>query len=101
MIKHMVMWRLKDQAQGQDRRQNALRIKQKLESLAGQIPGLSKIEVGLDFSNTPDASDVALYCEFDSPEALAAYQEHPQHKAAASFIKEVRIERRQVDYMVP
>jgi heme-degrading monooxygenase HmoA len=98
MIKHLVMWRLKDQAQGQDRRRNALLIKQKLESLAGKIAGLIKIEVGLDISNTPDASDVALYCEFDSLEALAAYQEHPEHKATAALIKDIRVERRQVDY---
>jgi heme-degrading monooxygenase HmoA len=98
MVKHIVMWRLKDEAQGQNRKENAQQLKTRLEALAGKIPGLRKFEVGFDFSNTPDSSDAVLYSEFDSKEALAAYQEHPQHKAVQAFVKEIRLERRIVDY---
>lgn len=98
MIRHIVCWRLKEQAHGNDKTTNARLIKQKLEALAGQIPGLLRIEVGIDFSGHPDASDVVLYSEFDSREALAAYHHHPAHQAVAPFIGEARSERRVVDY---
>ena len=100
MVKHIVLWRLKEQAQGNDRKKNALLVKQKLESMRGKIPGLLKIEVGFDFSATPDSSDVVLYSEFESKEALEVYQSHPVHEAVKPFVKEVRTDRRVVDYEV-
>ncbi|NTU43494.1 MAG: Dabb family protein [Nitrospirales bacterium] len=98
MIKHIVMWRLRDEAGGKSKAENALIIKERLEALAGRIPGLLRIEVGIDFSATAESGDVLLYSEFESPEALDAYQNHPEHKAVVPFIGEVRSERRVVDY---
>lgn len=100
MIKHIVMWRLKDQAHGLGRAENAARIKQMLEALQGRIPGLTKIEVGLDYSATEASYDLALYSEFESRAALDAYQVHPEHKVVAAYIGEARSERVMVDYEV-
>lgn len=100
MIKHIVMWRLKESADGRDKRPNALIIKEKLESMRGKIPGMLRVEVGLDFGAVPDSSDVVLYAEFESKEALEGYQAHPEHVAFKDFIKDVRFERRVVDYEV-
>ncbi len=98
MIKHIVLWKLKDTAHGNTKEQNAQLIKEKLEALAGKIPGLLKIEVGIDFSRTEQSSDVVLYSEFTDKAALDAYQEHPLHKAVMPFILEARSERRVSDY---
>lgn len=98
MIKHIVFWRLKDSAHGNDGATNARLIKQKLEALQGRIPGLIRIEVGLDFVRAATSSDLALYSELESRAALAAYQEHPLHQDVAGFIKEAVSERRAVDY---
>ena len=98
MVKHIVLWRLKDSALGNTKAENARLIKQKLESLRGVVPGLLKAEVGIDFGKSDQSYDVALYCEFESKEALRGYQEHPAHRAAVSFIREVREERCVVDY---
>lgn len=98
MVKHIVVWRLKSSAHGHTRTENARIIKQRLESLSGVIPGLLKIEVGIDFGKTEQSCDVALYSEFDSREALRLYQEHPAHQAAVQFIREARDERYVVDY---
>lgn len=98
MIKHIVLWRLKDNAHGNDRAANARLIKQKLEGLRGRIPGLLSIEVGIDFVAGETSSHVALYSEFASKEALAIYQAHPEHKAIVSFVVEAAAERRMVDY---
>ncbi|MBI3897672.1 MAG: Dabb family protein [Gammaproteobacteria bacterium] len=100
MIKHIVMWRLKESAQGNDKATNAKLIKEKLEALHGKIPGMLKLEVGIDFSATDMSGDVVLYSEFASRQALADYQAHPAHKAVMPFVAEVRRERHVVDYEV-
>ena len=75
-------------------------IKQRMEALAGQIPGLLKIEIGIDTAAVASSSDIVLYSEFSSREALAAYQAHPLHKAIIPFAVEAQNERRMVDYEV-
>ncbi len=100
MVKHIVAWRLKEKAQGNSKEENARLIKEKLENLVGQIPGLLKLEVGINFTQDECASDVVLYSEFESKEALEAYQVHPVHKEAARFVLECRTERRVADYEV-
>jgi hypothetical protein len=100
MIKHLVFWKLQENAEGNNKAVNALLIKEKLEALNGQIEGMIKLEVGVDFSNAPDSFDIALYSEFVSKEALNFYQEHPKHKLVQGFVKEVRSARHAVDYEV-
>jgi heme-degrading monooxygenase HmoA len=100
VVKHIVLWSLKDAAHGNRKHENARMIKEKLEALRGVVPGLQSIEVGVDFSRTDQSLDIALCCVFDSREALQAYQEHPAHKAAVAFIREARRERCVVDYEV-
>ncbi len=100
MIKHIVMWRLKERADGNNKDTNAKLIKEKLESLNGKIPSMLKLEVGISFSEAKDSFDVVLYSEFKSKDDLNNYQNHPAHKAIMPFIGEVRDERRVVDYEV-
>lgn len=98
MVKHLVFWKLKEEAFGNNKATNALLIKKKLEDLNGQIEGLIHLEVGIDFSKKEDSYDVALYAEFESRNALAYYQEHPKHKEIQQFVKAVRTDRCAVDF---
>lgn len=98
MIKHIVMWKLKDSAHGNTKEQNAKLIKEKLEALNGRIEGMIRLEVGIDFSKTDSSGDVVLYSEFMTEKDLENYQNHPEHKAVMPFIMEARTERRVVDY---
>jgi hypothetical protein len=98
MIKHIVMWRLKEVAHGNTAMENAVLIKERLEALRGRIPGMVSIEVGLDFSRTEGSSDMVLYSEFIDRSALKGYQSHPEHEALKPFIGEASSERRLVDY---
>ncbi|OYU95122.1 MAG: stress responsive protein [Bacteroidetes bacterium B1(2017)] len=100
MIKHIVFWKLKEQANNLNKEENALEIKTKLEALNGQIEGLLSLEVGRDFLGSAESADLVLYSEFESKEALDYYQNHPLHKAIMPFIGEARSERRVVDYEV-
>jgi len=98
MVKHIVFWKLKDEANSMSKAENAAAIKQKLEDLNGKIEGCIKLEVGFDFLHSAESADVVLYSEFESKEALDFYANHPLHKAVMPFIAEARSERRVVDY---
>ena len=100
MIKHIVMWNLAGDTLERNR-QACLLLKERFGGLAGLIPGLLKIEVGVDVSRIDYACDVVLYSEFDSHEALAAYATHPEHLRVRRELGDSRIARHQVDYVVP
>jgi hypothetical protein len=91
------MWKLKDEAHGNDKATNARLVKEKLEALSGKIDGLLKIEVGIDFLGGGNF-DVVLYSELSSKEALDIYQNHPLHQAVLPFIREAVMDRKAVDY---
>ena len=97
MIRHIVMWRLKDTP---NKAANAVRIKQLLESLRGRIPGLLKIEVGIDFSAGDASADLALLSEFSDRAALDLYQRHPLHAQMKPEIGSMTAERRVVDHQI-
>lgn len=98
MIKHIIVWRLKESAHCNGKATNARLIKEKLGSLNGKISGMLRMEVGMDFSSTDNRADIVLYSEFESREALDGYQNHPEHKEMMPFIMDARSERRLVDY---
>ena len=75
MVKHIVMYTLKE---GVEKEAAVELIRSVLEPLVGKIPGLQHLEVRRAFNGL----DCALYSEFESKEALAAYREHPAHLAA-------------------
>jgi hypothetical protein len=100
MVKHVVQWKLKEEAHGNTKEENAKKIKELVEGLRGKIPGLIHIEVGFDYSNTANSSDIVLYSELESREALEGYQVHPEHKAIVPFIAAAIAERHLVDYEI-
>ena len=99
MIKHIVMFKLKGQAEGATKGENAARMKTLLEACA-VIPGLRSLEVGLDAAIDATPWDVVLVTEFVDRAALDAYQDHPIHQVAKAFIAKVREQRAVVDYLV-
>ncbi|MDC7228134.1 MAG: Dabb family protein [Spirochaetales bacterium] len=70
MIKHIVMWKLKEQTEDGTMAENAATIKEKLEALSGEIPELKKVEVGIGIDLPGSTWDVVLYTEFESQAAL-------------------------------
>ncbi|HEX9021396.1 MAG TPA: Dabb family protein [Nitrospirota bacterium] len=98
MIKHVVMWKLKDFAEGADRARNAKRIKIELEALKNIIPQILHIEVGINSVESDASYDVVLYSVFKSEMDLETYLKHPDHRALADFIGRIREKRVVVDY---
>jgi len=96
MVTHIVFWKLKDEALGFNKKQNAEQIKKSLEALVGIIPGLVEAKVGINQNG--GKYDAALYSRFESMEALHAYDSHPEHLKIREFVKAVRLERESVDF---
>ncbi|MBP3692520.1 MAG: Dabb family protein [Clostridia bacterium] len=84
MVKHIILWKLKEEHNTADVKAN---IKRELEALSGKIPGLIEIKVetvGLASSN----ADVMLYSVFENEAALKGYAVHPAHvKVADTFVR--------------
>ncbi|MBK4729427.1 Dabb family protein [Oxynema sp. CENA135] len=99
-IKHIVMWRLHESAEGASKAENALKIKKMLEGLKGTIAEIEAIEVGINAIASPASYDVVLSSEFASMEALDRYQKHPEHEKCKDFIVKVVGDRAVVDYEV-
>ena len=97
MIKHIVMWNLRGDSPEQ-KRESALFLKSRFEGLVGLIPGLRRLEVGMDTSRVDYACDVVLYTEFEDQQSLDGYATHPEHLRVRSELGEMRTARHQVDY---
>lgn len=98
MINHIVMWKLKDHAEGAGRAANALEMKRRLDACALLVPGILAFEVRLAEPGLEATCDVVLYAQFADQAALAAYAAHPAHQALAPFFKAVRDRRECMDY---
>ena len=100
MIKHIVMWKLREYAEDALKAENALRMKQILDELPAKIPEIRRLEVGIDSGGNEGSYDIVLSADFDSAEDLDRYQEHDAHMKAAEFIQKIRENRASVDYEV-
>ena len=82
MVKHIILWQLKDELSDAEKAAVKAGIKEGLEGLAGKIPGLVEIHVnanGLPSSN----ADVMLDTTFTDAASLKGYSTHPAHVAVA------------------
>ncbi len=99
MIKHIVMWKMKNYDYlPQKKHENMCIIKGSLESLKDMIPEIQKIEVGINKTDSDRAFDVVLYSEFNSMDDLNVYSTHTEHLKVVNFIKSVTTESKCVDY---
>jgi heme-degrading monooxygenase HmoA len=98
MVRHVVMWKLKEHAEGADRAANAAKMKAMLDSCAGIVPGIRRWQVALAQPPLEATCDVMLVSDFEDRAALDAYQNHPRHLAMKPFIAAVREQRHCMDY---
>ena len=98
MIKHIVMFKFKDEALGQTKEENLKQGNEMLEALMGKVPTLRSMAAGPNLLAGATAWDIALIAEFDDIEGLKAYTDHPEHKKVSAFMGQVRTERAAVDF---
>ena len=95
MIRHIVMWKFKEEEQ-----ENMLVFRDKLLALKGQIPEIRAMEVGININPSERSYDAVLVSEFDSLEALKAYSVNPLHVAVSEFCKTIRTASVSCDYEI-
>ena len=99
MIKHIVMFKFANEAEGKTKAENLAIAKEGFEALSGKVPSIRSLRVEL---NSPEADqsnyDLVLITEHDDIEGLNAYQNHPEHKKIGAFVGKVRELRACVDY---
>lgn len=97
MVKHIVLFKLKDDISEEKKLTVMQAFKAAIEALPEKIAVIRKIEVGLNI-NPAEAWNIALYSEFDSLEDVKLYAVHPDHVAAGKLLAEVKESRSCVDY---
>ena len=82
MVKHVILWQLKDELTAEEKVTIKKEMKENLEGLVGKIPGLLEMKIqteGLASSN----AEVMLDSSFEDEAALKGYATHPEHVAVA------------------
>lgn len=83
MVRHIILWKLKDEFSATEKDAIKCNIKDGLESLKGQIPGLINIKVNTKGLATSNA-DLMLDSTFTDEESLHSYSVHPKHLEVAN-----------------
>ena len=87
MLRHIVMWTFREQAEGADRATNVARARALLEGCAGITPGIVHFTVATATPGMDCTADLVLDSTFTDAHALAAYQAHTTHAAIKPFMK--------------
>ena len=99
MIKHIVMFKLKEEANGKTAKENLEEALELLKNFEQEIPSLVHFEAR---TNSPKAAEsnyeLALVCDFNDMQGLDEYQVHPVHKNFGAYITQVRESRACIDY---
>jgi heme-degrading monooxygenase HmoA len=91
MIKHIVMWKLKNHL-------DASHFKAQLDTCIDLVDGMQQFEVALRTPGLDANCDVVLYSVFDDAAALSAYQNHPHHQQISASLGALRETRSVLDY---
>lgn len=97
-LRHIVMWRLKDEAEGQSKAENMLIAQEALMRFSNLVPGIELFEVGLKTDGLDCTCDLILNSVFKDEAALTAYQNHPDHLAIKPLMKAIVEQRQCMDF---
>ena len=82
MVRHIILWKIKSERTAEEKAAIKCGVKEGLEGLMGQIPGLLAVTVRTEGLETSTA-DMMLDTTFDTFESYKAYKTHPAHVAVA------------------
>lgn len=92
MIKHVVMWKFKENEE-----ENMKKFLKGLNDLKQIIPEIKNMETGINI-NPKNEYDAVLISEFETMEDLEKYKNNPEHVKVSALCKEIRVERQAIDY---
>ncbi|UZT82808.1 Dabb family protein [Caproicibacterium sp. BJN0003] len=97
MVKHLVLWKLKD-SERKNAVADAALLRSRFNSLIGIVDGLKSIQVGANYK--PGNYDLCLECVFDSKEDEEQYQVHPEHLKIKALVAKMICGRTAFDYEI-
>ncbi len=100
MLKHIVVFKLKEFAEGSSKSENARLIKQQLEKLPDIIPQIFEYEIGINSLDDPRAYDMVLIALFKSMDDFLIYRNNPEHIKVLEFIMKRTEDAKVVDYFL-
>ena len=100
MVKHVIIWNLKETFTEDEKQIIKLNAKKNLEALVGKIDGLIDLKVEINLLTT-STGEMMLDSTFESFEALKTYAIHPAHQAVANeFVRPFTASRSCVDFEI-
>lgn len=100
MIKHVILWKLKEELSDSEKAVIKENMKRELEGLKGKVPGLVEMTIQINPLASSNA-EVMLDSTLESEEALKGYAVHPEHvKVADNFVRPYTQVRMCMDYEI-
>lgn len=101
MVKHVILWTLKDEFSESEKKQIKKEMKEELEGLVGKVPGLIDMKIYTNGLETSKNAEVMLDSTLESFEALKAYAIHPEHvKVAGEKVRPYTASRSCLDFEI-
>ena len=101
MVKHIILWTQNPELSDEQKKTVKAGIKEGLEGLVGQVPGLIDVKVQIDGRLNSSNADVMLDSTLESEEALKAYAKHPAHVAVADIkVRPYTVQRSCLDFEI-
>lgn len=99
MYKHVVLWKLKESANGMSKTELASEVKRRLDLLPGVIPEIEEYETAINIGDYGASFyDVSLISVFDNKDTFWAYTKYTEHDEVVAFIQSVQEGEQIVDY---
>lgn len=99
MYKHVVLWKLKEQANGMSREELSEEVKKRLDKLPETISEIREYETAVNIgSYGASFYDVSLVSTFENKETFWNYTKYPEHDEVVAFIQSVQEDEQIVDY---
>lgn len=98
MIKHVILWKIKEEYSPEEKTVIKANAKRELEGLLGQIEGLTAMKIETEALASSNA-DLMLDSEFVDEAALKGYAAHPTHNAVAdTYVRPFMCQRLCLDF---
>ena len=100
MIRHIVMFKLKEFASNSEKMEAAVKVKNRLDELPLKIDVIRRYQAGIDIRKLNWSYDIVLEMDFKNMADLDAYTIHPAHQEFIAFNKEYSVSKVCTDYQV-
>ena len=95
MIRHIVLFRIKDEFKSE-----IPQLVKNFYTMVGKVEGLVSLEAGADILASERSYDLALICTFKDRASFDAYQTHPAHIPVKKRMHEVREGSAACDFLI-